>query len=161
MTDRIAQLEARLQALEDEREIAALIAAYGPLVDAGDAEAVADLWVSDGVYDVDEVYLAGRDQLTAMVNSRGHQGFIADGCAHFLGPARITVDGDTAIAICHSLMVVRRDGEFVVRRATANHWELRRTESGWRTTARTSRVLDGRPESPELLRRGAHGLPHA
>lgn len=161
MTDRIAQLEARLQRLEDEREIAQLIAAYGPLVDAGDADAVADLWEAEGVYDVDEVYLEGRDQLRSMVNSRGHQQFIKDGCAHFLGPTRITITGDTAIAIGHSLMVVRQDGQFVVRRATANHWELRRTEDGWHATTRTSRVLDGRPESPELLRRGAHGLPHA
>lgn len=161
MTDRVAQLEARLQLLEDERDIAQLIAAYGPLVDSGDAEAVADLWEVSGVYDVDEVYLEGHDQLTAMVNSRGHQQFIGDGCAHFLGPAKITIQGDTAIAICHSLMVVRRDGEFIVRRATANHWELRRTDAGWRATTRTSRVLDGRTESPQLLNRGVHGLPHA
>ncbi|HWU32375.1 MAG TPA: nuclear transport factor 2 family protein [Marmoricola sp.] len=160
MTDRVAALEARLQRLEDERDITQLIAAYGPLVDAGDAEAVSDLWETDGIYDIDEVYMEGRDQLTAMVNSSGHQQFIKDGCAHFLGPAKVTVSGDSAIAVCHSLMVVRQDGQFVVRRATAHHWELRRSGAGWRTTTRTSRVLDGRLESPELLRRGAHGLPH-
>lgn len=160
MTDRIAQLEARLRLLEDEREIARLITAYGPLVDAGDAEGVAAIWEPDGIYDVDEAYLAGHDQLVAMVSGHGHQQWIGGGCAHFLGPAHITVRGDEAIAVCHSLMVVRQDGQFVVRRATANHWELRRGERGWRVTTRTSRVLDGRTESPELLRRGAHGLPH-
>lgn len=159
MKDRIAQLEARLHVLEDEREIAQLIAAYGPLVDSGDAEAIADLWEPEGIYDVDEAYLAGRSQLIAMVNSRGHRQWIDGGCAHFLGPARITVRGDDAVAICHSLMVVRQEAQFIVRRATANHWELRRTDDGWRVATRTSRVLDGRPESPELLRLGAHGLP--
>ena len=40
---------------------------------------------------------------------------------------------------------------FTLRRATANHWQLRRTESGWRAVDRTNRVLDGRGESPDLL----------
>ena len=154
---RLAALESRLRLLEDEREIAQLIAAYGPLVDAGAADEVADLWTADGVYDVDEVYLEGREQLAAMVRSRPHQGWIKGGCAHFVGPARITVDGDTAVAVCHSLMVVRQDEEFVVRRATANHWWLVRTDAGWRAERRTNRVLDGRPESPELLAAGARG----
>jgi ketosteroid isomerase-like protein len=156
--DRIARLEARLQQLEDEREIAQLIASYGPLVDAGAAEEVAALWEDAGIYDIDEVFLDGRDQLVAMVESSAHQGWIAGGCAHFLGPAHVVVSGDTAIAVCHSLMVVREDGRFVVRRATANHWELTRTEHGWRTRRRTNRVLDGRPESPRLLLHGARGL---
>lgn len=161
MNDQLAQLETRLQLLEDEREISRIITAYGPLVDAGDAEGVAALWEPDGIYDIDEAYLAGYDQLAGMVRSQGHQQWIEGGCAHFLGPAHITVSGNHAVAICHSLMVVRRSEEFVLRRATANHWELRRTETGWRVTTRTGRLLDGRPESPELLRRGAHGLLHA
>lgn len=154
---RIAALESRLRRLEDEREIAQLIAAYGPLVDAGAADEVADLWTAGGIYDVDEVYLEGREQLAAMVRSRPHQAWIQGGCAHFVGPARITVDGDTAVAVCHSLMVVRQDEEFVVRRATANHWWLVRTDSGWRAERRTNRVLDGRTESPQLLAAGARG----
>lgn len=39
---------ARLRRLEDERDIARLIASYGPAVDAGDADAAAGLWASDG-----------------------------------------------------------------------------------------------------------------
>lgn len=160
MTDeRIQALEERLQQLEDERDIMQLIASYGPLVDAGAAEKVADLWEESGIYDVDEVYLKGRRQVEAMVDSTAHQGWIAGGCAHFVGPARVSVAGDTAVAVCHSLMVVREDSGFVVRRATANHWELLRTEAGWRATRRTNRVLDGRSESPMLLLLGALGLP--
>ncbi|MEO5662800.1 MAG: nuclear transport factor 2 family protein [Nocardioides sp.] len=147
MTD----FEARLRKLEDEAAIARLIASYGPLVDAGSAEAVAALWETDGVYDVDELVMNGRDEIVAMVQSPNHQGWIAGGCAHFVGPPVVTVTGDDAVAVCHSLMIVNQDGQFVVRRATANHWQLHRGEDGWQVAVRTNRVLDGRPESPALL----------
>ncbi|MGH3349796.1 MAG: nuclear transport factor 2 family protein [Nocardioides sp.] len=155
MTD-LAALEARLQRLEDEAAIARLIASYGPLVDAGSAEAVAALWEPDGVYDVDELVMHGRDEIVAMVQSPNHRGWIADGCAHFVGPPVVTVTGDEALAVCHSLMIVNQDGQFVVRRATANHWQLRRTGDSWQVTVRTNRVLDGRAESPGLLASGFH-----
>lgn len=157
--DRMAALERRLQALEDEREIAHLLTTYGALADSGQAAEVAAIWEPDGVYDNDEITMTGQDQLIAMISSRRHQRWIEGGCCHFNGPPAITVDGDTAIAVTHSLMVVHQDGQFVVRRATANHWQLRRTDAGWRATVRTGRILDGRPESPELLAAGALGRP--
>jgi ketosteroid isomerase-like protein len=162
---RLAALEERLDRVEDELAITRLVASYGPFVDGGNADAVADLWTEDGVYDVDEGFMAGREQLAAMVRSRAHQGWIKDGCAHFLGPAHVTLHGDTAVAVCHSLMVVNVGGEFGadaafrVRRATAHHFELVRGGDGWRVARRTSRVLDGRPEAPALLRRGVTGRP--
>ena len=155
--DRLAALEQRVKSLEDEREISHLLATYGALADSGRAAEVAAIWEPDGVYDNDEITLVGREQLVAMINSGRHQGWIEGGCAHFNGPAAITVDGDTAIAVTHSLMVVRQDGQFVVRRATANHWQLRRGADGWRATVRTGRILDGRPESPAILAAGALG----
>lgn len=157
---RIRILETRLGALEDERAIATLIASYGPLVDAGAADDVADLWTVDGVYDVDELVMTGHEELAAMVRSRHHQQWIEGGCAHFLGPAHVTLDGDTAVAVCHSLMVVQVEGQFVLRRATANQWELARTPQGWRAVRRTSRVLDGRAEALDLLFTGVRGENH-
>lgn len=157
LTARLEALEGRLRQLEDEREITHLISGYGPLVDAGAADDVAALWTEDGVYDVDEAFLDGAAAIRRMVGSSAHQGWIAGGCAHVLGPVRVTLAGDEAVAVCHSLMVVHTDDGFRVRRATANHWQLRRTPEGWRATVRTSRVLDGRPESPALLAAGARG----
>lgn len=158
MTDqRIEALERRLRKLEDEQEIAQLISSYGPLVDAGRADETAEIWEPDGEYDNDEIRMTGRDQIAAMVRSPSHQGWIKGGCCHFNGPVKVTVDGDTAVAVAHSLMVVHEDGRFVVRRATANHWQLRRTGNGWHVTVRTGRVLDGRPDSPALLAAGALG----
>ncbi len=46
-------LEQRLRRIEDERAVERLIASYGPLVDAGDADAAAALWATDGSYDVE------------------------------------------------------------------------------------------------------------
>ncbi|MGH3095056.1 MAG: nuclear transport factor 2 family protein [Streptosporangiales bacterium] len=151
---RVEQLERRLSQLEDEQAIARLIASYGPLVDSGSADAVAAMWEPDGVYDVDELLMTGHEQIAAMVRSDPHQGWISGGCAHIVTPAHVTVTGDEAVAVCHSLMVVQTDGRFTLRRATANHWRLRKGPGGWRVTRRTNRVLDGRDESPQLLADG-------
>ena len=150
MTD-IEALAARLARLEDERDIARLIASYGPAVDAGDADAAARLWAADGVYDVDLMRMEGRDEVRAMVDSKAHQKMVAHGCSHFLGPAVVTVDGDTAVAVCESLVLVRDGDGYRVWRATANHFALRRIDGQWRISVRTSRVLDGNPEAHALL----------
>lgn len=157
MEERLAALEARLRRVEDEQEIAQLIATYGPLVDDGDAENVAALWADDGRYDVDTGSMANPAQIAAMVRSRDHQGLIGGGCAHFLAPARVRVDGDAAVAVCHSLLIRHRDGDFVVYRATANHFTLSRTPGGWRISRRASRVLDGDERAHLLLGAGARG----
>jgi len=150
MTD-IEALAARLARLEDERDIARLIASYGPAVDAGDADAAARLWAADGVYDVDLMRMEGRDEVRAMVDSKAHQKMVAHGCSHFLGPAVVTVDGDTAVAVCESLVLVRDGDGYRVWRSTANHFALRRIDGQWRISVRTSRVLDGNPEAHALL----------
>ena len=148
---RLAALEARLRALEDEQEITRLVASYGPLVDAGEAERVAALWTEDGVYDVDEWLMGDRAQIDAMVRSDAHQGLIARGCCHFLGPAHVVVAGDRAVAVCESVLLVRHEGRTHVARIGANRWELVRTAEGWRTTRRTTRGLDGTGEARALL----------
>lgn len=152
MTD-IEALAARLNRLEDERDIARLIASYGPAVDAGDADAAAHLWAEDGVYDIDLMRMEGRDEVRAMVNSGAHQKMVAHGCSHFLGPAAVTVDGDTAVAVCESLVLVRDGDGYRVWRATANHFALRRIDGRWQIGIRTSRVLDGNPQARALLTR--------
>ncbi|MFE7225632.1 nuclear transport factor 2 family protein [Nocardioides sp. NPDC057577] len=157
MEDRLALLERRLASLEDEREIVQLLTTYGALADSGSSAELAAIWTEDGVYDNDVISMTGRDQIFAMVESAAHQGYIARGCAHFNGPVSVHVDGDTAVAVSHSLMVLHEDGAFRINRATANHWQLRRTEEGWRATARVGRILDGNELAPLLLRTGALG----
>ena len=156
MTD-LDDVVARLRRLEDDRDIRQLIASYGPAVDAGDADAAALLWSSDGVYDVDGWRMQGRADVHAMISSEAHQNLVAKGCCHFLGPCVVTVDGDEAVAVCESLVLIRDGDGYRVWRATAHHFALRRNDDRWQITTRTSRVLDGNPEAHALLTRGLAG----
>ncbi len=159
--ERLAALEQRLRRVEDELAIRRLMASYGPLVDAGDGDAVAGLWTETGDYDVDGRVMRGRAGISAMVRSRGHQGMIGGGAAHFLGPVCVHLDGDRAIAVCESI-VVRHDnvgGGYRVWRAGANHVTLQRTDAGWRIVTRMTRALDGSKQARDLLAAGATGRP--
>lgn len=158
MTDeRLAELERRLQHIEDERAIERLIASYGPLVDAGEADAAAQLWSTDGTYDVEGWSMRSRDDVAAMVRSEAHQGLIGRGACHFLGPAVVTVDADDAVAVCESILVTQRGEGFSVWRAGAHHFRLRRIEGRWQIVARTTRTLDGNAEARQLLSAGVAG----
>ncbi|MEB3071016.1 nuclear transport factor 2 family protein [[Mycobacterium] vasticus] len=158
MTDRLAALEARLARIEDERAIERMIASYGPLADAGEAEATAQLWAVDGTYEVEGWSMNSRADVAAMVRSDAHQGLIAGGSAHFLGPAVVTVDGDDAVAVCESLMVVRHDKKYLVARAGVHHFQLCRLDGRWQIIRRISRTLDGDAEARRLLAAGVAGL---
>lgn len=105
MTSDLAALEARLRRLEDERDVARLIASYGPYVDAADAEGTAALWATDGPE---------------------------------------THDGSS---------------EYVVWRATANHFELVRADGHWQISRRSSRLLNGGSAAHRLLTAGVAGEP--
>ncbi|TXH25635.1 MAG: nuclear transport factor 2 family protein [Mycobacterium sp.] len=156
----LADLQRRLQRIEDERAIERLIASYGPLVDAGDAESTAALWCEDGVYDVEDWLMNGREEIAAMVRSPGHQGLITHGCTHFLGPAVVTVTGDEAVAVCESTLLVKQGSGFRVARGGANYFHLSRVAGapgGWQILRRITRLLDGTAESRALLSDGIAG----
>jgi len=156
MTD-IDDLAARLRRLEDERDIARLIASYGPAVDAGDPDAAARLWASDGIYDVDGWRMEGRADVHAMVSSSAIRIWWPRGAVTFFRPCVVTVTGDSAVAVCESLVLVRNDDSYRVWRSTANHFALERIDGQWQISVRTSRVLDGNPDAHALLTRGLAG----
>ena len=66
-------LTRRVQVLEDELAIHRVIVRYGLAVDIGDADATADTFVEDGVYDVDVGLMRGREAVREMVRSERHQ----------------------------------------------------------------------------------------
>ncbi|MGO4443391.1 nuclear transport factor 2 family protein [Mycobacterium sp. 2YAF39] len=155
--ERLAGLERRLAAIDDERAIERLIASYGPLVDCGEADAAAQLWATDGSYDVEGWPMRSRADVAAMVRSDAHQGLISRGCCHFLGPAVVSVTGDDAVAVCESILLIHRGEGFSVSRAGANHFRLRRIDGRWQIEARTTRTLDGKAEARDLLAKGVAG----
>ncbi len=155
--DRLAELEERLRRVEDERAIERILASYGPMVDAGQAEATAGLWAADGTYEVEGWSMRSRSDVAAMVRSADHQGLIERGCCHFLGPAVVTVAGDDAMAICDSALFIKENNGFRVYRAGASHFRLKRSDGRWEITMRITRALDGGAEARELLAAGTSG----
>jgi hypothetical protein len=152
VSDTLENLERRLKTLEDERDIARLIASYGPLVDSGNPDAVAALWAVDGDYDTGDWKMSSRDDVAAMVRSEEHQGLIARGCCHFFGPPAVTVEGDRAVAICQSMLLVRRESRgFAVARAGVHLLRLHRNDGGWEIISRTARQLDGSGQAMDLI----------
>jgi len=149
----VDELMVRLRRVEDELAIRQLILSYGPAADAGLTSFAAGVWFEDGVYDWDakgDPYL-GSAAVDAMLQGEGHQGFIANGAAHFAGPPLIEIDGDTATAVNYSLVILRQDNEFDVWRVSAVRWDVERSEASWRVRRRTNRLLDSAGEGRKLF----------
>ena len=151
--ERLAALETRLRAAEDQLEIIRLLNTYGPLVDSGESEAAADLWIKDGAYDFSGGgRLTAPDQLVAMYESEGHKKLVSTGVSHFTGMPRITVNGDTAEAVGYSFVVLKEGDRWYLWRAAVNRWSLVRTGEGWRIETRFNRTLDGSDDSHATMR---------
>lgn len=150
----MARIEAELRALRDRDAIRNLIAHYGPAVDRGDSKAAADLWEADGVYDLgpDWPRLAGRAAIIGVEEGPEHLGLIGGGAAHFLSSPAIELDGDTATAVCHSVVMRWTGAAFELYRVSANHFTLRRSkEDGWRIVERKNLLLQGSAAARALL----------
>lgn len=142
----------RLTLLEDRDAIRDLIARYGVLADRGDADGVAALWETDGIYAVGGFGEArGHAEIAALISGPVHQALMADGCAHVMGPVTIDINGDVALARGHSLVVRHGAGGFEVFRASANSWQLRKGSEGWRVIRRDNAPLDGQQAARALF----------
>jgi SnoaL-like domain len=151
VADRLDRLERRLGELEDEAAIASLIAGYGPLADSSQGDALRDMWVEDGgTYELQGYHFTSAD-MAETVTTDLHRRFVSMGSAHTLGPARIWLDGDAAVAINYSVVFIHDDGRWVAERVAANRWELSRTAAGWRVRRRVNRLLDGGPDGVAIL----------
>ncbi len=148
--ERLAHLESRLRVAEDRLAIANLIASYGPAVDRRDRAATEAIWAKGGTYVIgDEV--VPFDELADIVDRPGHLRYVNTGCSHFLSPARISLDGDTAVAVNYSTVIMHEGERWVVDRLSANRWELVRTDEGWQVERRSNRMITGVEEARALL----------
>jgi hypothetical protein len=157
LKDELAALKARVQELEDHRDVIQLVAQYGPSVDSGSADETASIWTEDGTFAVvggERTFtMEGREQIKGMVSGEGHQSLIHNGCAHVLTVPHVEIDGDSATGRSYALNIRwgPQADRFWVARVSANQWRWVRSEKGWKVVERINSNLDGAQASRALL----------
>ena len=132
-------LQHRVQLLEDERDIRAVLSRYGFNADLGRADAYVDLFTPDGVMDLDPDLiepsrLVGSEALRTMITTEPHK-LIEGHCQHQMQglPMIVYIDGNSAVAEGDSTTFVREpDGTYRVLVNSFNRWTLVRTDAGWK-----------------------------
>lgn len=150
--ERLNLLEQRVRELEDHEAICRLVVSYGAIVDSGQAERAADLWVEDGSYESDVISpCVGREQLVALFEGELHQGLILSGAAHDISYPVVTISGDEAIATNYAKVLKYAGDEFTVWRVVASRWECVRVGHQWRIKRRINFLLNGQADARSLL----------
>jgi uncharacterized protein (TIGR02246 family) len=124
---------------DDVLAIQKLIADYNHIVDAGDGEAFAQLFVEDGSLDTGFNVVKGADEL------RDFAGVIptmAPGARHTVSNVSIDGDGDTATSRLYLQMHVTAGGAAETKLAISGIYEdtLARDGSTWKFVTRTLTV---------------------
>lgn len=148
-------LEERVKAVEDMIAIQQIVCGYGYAVDGRNQQAVASFYAEGGVYAVGDVgSFDGREAVAGITQRPGHKRLVSEGCAHVSTNPYILVEGDRAIATCHTLLVKHGTGGFAIDRLSASRLALSRDPvAGWQVDHRQNYMLDGDPAGPELLAR--------
>lgn len=151
----MATVEQRLQALEDRQAIYQVVCGYGYSVDGCNADSVGERYVEDGVYAVgDRPSWIGRDAIAAITREAGHLKLVGAGCAHLSTLPFVVIEGDRAVATCHTMVPMHGENGFFIGRLSASRIELvREADGAWRIVHRQNYMLDGKPEGPALLGR--------
>jgi hypothetical protein len=151
--DRFNQLEDRVRSLEDRLAIYQLMSTYGPSADSGSGDVVETLFTESGEYDSGIDPFHGAAAIRDMIEHLPlHRSLMAAGCAHLMTMPLVQVDGDRAVAICHSQLLRHEDDGFRVWRTSATRLDFERTPGGWRIARRVNRLLDGSASPRDLFR---------
>jgi hypothetical protein len=151
LESRIAKLEARVQELEDEREIRELLSRYGFNADCRRDDKYVDLYTDDGVVDLGEGG-AGRGRPFRWEGKEAIRQFIADPeghhredvygrSMHLQGNNVVThIQGDEALVNSYSIALTASPD---LRMLTAgnNLWRLKKIDGKWLFQERRRRVL--------------------
>ena len=146
-------LEERLRAVEDHLAICQLVSGYGYAVDGRAKDALGRLYAEDGVYAVaDTGSFEGREAIQAIADMDTHVELVRAGCAHVSTNPYVVIEGDRAVATCHTMVVRHGPDGFGIWRLSASRVECgRKAEGGWEIVHRQNRMLDGDPAAPALL----------
>ncbi len=152
-------IEDRLRALEDRQAIYQVICGYGYAVDGLNAEAVGSFYVDDGIYAVGDIgEMKGRERIEAITRDPGHLGYVAAGCAHISTLPYVIIDGDSAVATCHTMVNMHGENGFFIGRLSASRIQLaRQPDGGWKIVHRQNYMLNGDPAGSKLLGRVKEG----
>lgn len=124
--------------LADEMAVRAVLDEYCLRLEVDDFEDWLDIFTDDTVYEVYRRTLNGRDEVRAMLS-------LAPDGVHIGGPARVTIDGDTAETIQNYLFIGSEDAAWNMG------WYYRtlvRTADGWRiahTRVQMQKIGSGKP----------------
>jgi ketosteroid isomerase-like protein len=145
---RVAALERRLAALEDERGVIATLHAYGHAIDAGDEERWLDCFAEDGRFSASGENrekmgfdVRGREQLAAFIaaHTRRPEQFHQ----HLVVEPVIEIDGDRARCTSYFLVLMRHERMPRIRAFGRYEDELVRGADGrWRFRHRHA-TIDG------------------
>jgi uncharacterized protein (TIGR02246 family) len=154
-----AAIEARLRRLEDQQAIYQVICGYGYAVDGLNAAAVGSCYTDDGVYAVGDIgAFDGREAIEAITRDPGHLQYVAAGCAHISTLPHIVIDGDKAVATCHTMVAMHGPDGFFIGRLSASRLQLsRQTDGAWKIVHRQNYMLNGDPQASALLGRLKEG----
>ena len=135
--DTAARLEARLGKLEDQLAIYQVINGYGYAVDGLNATAVGECYVDDGIYAVGDIgEMKGRERIEAITRDPGHLAYVAAGCAHMSSVPHVLIEGDKAVATCHTMVAMHGENGFFIGRLSASSLIAKATAAGKLSIAR-------------------------
>jgi uncharacterized protein (TIGR02246 family) len=135
-------LAARVRRLEDRQELADLVARYGPAVDDRDADAIAELFAEDSVFDTVAGVMRGREQVVAYYLERLSQ-FGAS--FHYPHSQTVEFDGEDrahGLVTAHAEMASGSEAFWVALRY---HDEYVREDGRWRFAVRRVQQLYALP----------------
>ena len=83
---------------------------------------------------------------------------LAAGCAHISTAPYIVLDGDKAVATCHTMVNMHGKDGFFIGRLSASRIDLaRQADGGWKIVYRQNYMLNGDPAGSQLLGRLKEG----
>ena len=150
MEARLKKLEARVQELEDEREMRELLARYGYNADCCRDDEYVDLFTDDARFDLASV-MAGKVINQTWEGRKGIRDFITDPTSHhkpgFYGHAMhmqgnnvvAHIKGDTAVVNSYSVVLHDDDGNLRLATAGNNQWIFRKENGRWLIVERRRR----------------------
>jgi SnoaL-like domain len=164
----ISELANRLTTLEDRLEILNILAGLPHSSDVGHQGYQNSVYHDDCIMDRNnpDDLVIGKTAIVNIISNDQHREAIKAGMVHFAGLPHIRIEGPQAIATGYLQIVVPvtsgseaalsgygpSDG-FAIWRITANRWELKKGDAGWKVIRRTIRSVPA-SKFQELISKG-------